>query len=99
MAVTVSAVQRLGRLLSTFTVQATADADVTTGNVAHGLGFIPDFVIITPLLPEGVLKRWSWDVANTDATNIVLIGANVVGSGAATPQIRCWCGTIHSLVR
>lgn len=102
MAVTNSAVTPLtapSSNLSTCTVTATADGDTTTGNIAHGLPFTPTFAMITPILPQGGLKAWSWDAANTDGTNIVFVGNNVATSGTANPQIRVWFGRIHSLVR
>lgn len=102
MAVTNSAVTPLtapASNLSTCTVTATADGDTTTGNIAHGMSFTPDFALITPILPEGALKAWAWTAASTDGTNIVFTGNNVVGSGVAGAQIRVWFGRIMSLVR
>lgn len=98
-AVTVSAVTQLGQNLATCTIEATADADVASGNIAHGKGFTPDFAIITAILPQGVLKQWSWTPASTDGTNIVFTGANVVGSGVAGAQVRCWFGRVWSGAR
>lgn len=85
--------------LVTFTVTATADGDTTTGNIAHGLSYIPTFVILTPILPQGGLKAWSWDSVNTTITNVVLVGNNVVGSGTANPQLRAWVGRLHSIIQ
>lgn len=85
--------------LVTFTVIATADADVTTGNIAHLLSFTPTFVILTPILPMGALKAWSWDAANTTGTNVVLVGNNVAGSGNAGAQLRAWVGRLHSIIQ
>lgn len=92
-----------GRLIRTFTVTATADADVSTGNIAHGFldeagaAVAPDFALIMPLLVAGVLKGWA--VTTLDATNIALTGQNVVGSGNAGAQIRVVMFRIHGLVR
>src|SRR3990172_4217150 len=99
MAVSNTAAVALGNNLSTLTVTATADADVTTGNIVHGKGFTPDFAILTPILAPGGLKDWAWDQANTDATNIVFLGNNVAGSGVAGAQLRVWFGRVHSISR
>lgn len=99
MAVSNSAVVALGNNLSTCTITATADADTTTGNIAHGKAFTPDFAILTAILPQGELKAWSWDAANTDGTNIVFVGNNVAGSGNAGAQLRVWFGRVHSISR
>lgn len=85
--------------LATLTVTATADADVTTGNIAHTMPFTPDFSIVTPILPQGALKAWSWAQAATDGTNISWVGNNVAGSGVAGASLRVWFGRLHSLVR
>lgn len=102
MAVTVSAVTFLtppASNLATATIAATADGDVTTGLVAHGMSFTPNFAIITPLLPQGALKAWSWDQVNTGAVNIRFIGNNIVGSGVAGQQVQVWFGQLHTLIR
>lgn len=85
--------------LATLTVAATADGDTTTGNIAHTMLFTPDFAIVTPILPQGALKAWSWAQAATDGTNISFVGNNVVGSGVAGASLRVWFGRLHSLVR
>jgi hypothetical protein len=85
--------------LSTCTIIATADTDTTTGNIAHGFSFTPDYAILTPILPQGGLKAWSWAQASTDGTNIVFVGNNVAGSGNAGAQLRVWFGRVMSLVR
>lgn len=103
-AVTVSAVTNWGGgatvgNLRTCTVIATADADTTTGNIAHGLPFVPEIGIPIPLLPMGALKAWSWDRVNTDATNTVFVGNNVVGSGNAGIQLLCIFGRLNTMIR
>jgi hypothetical protein len=85
--------------LATLTVAATADGDTTTGNIAHTMTFTPDFAIVTPILPQGALKAWSWAQAATDGTNISFVGNNVTGSGVAGASLRVWFGRLHSLVR
>lgn len=102
MAVTVGAVTPLTPPLSNLslvTVIATADADVTTGLFAHGFSFTPDFALITPVLPQGALKAWSWAQAATTGTNISFVGNNVVGSGVAGVSVQMWFGRLHSLIR
>lgn len=95
----VAAVAGGGSNLRTCDITATADADATTGNIAHGFGFTPDYVEITPILAPGGLKAWAWDRANTDGTNIVFLGNNVVGSGNAGAQLRVVFGRRHSMIR
>lgn len=85
--------------LATCTITATADGDTTTGNIAHAMPFTPDFAIITPILPQGALKAWSWAQAATDGTNISFVGNNVTGSGVAGASVRVWFGRLHSIVR
>lgn len=102
MAVTVGTVTPLtppGGNLSLVTVIATADADVTTGSIAHGFSFTPDFALITPVLPQGALKAWSWAQASTGGTNISFVGNNVTGSGVAGVSVQMWFGRLHSLIR
>ena len=102
MAVTVSAVTFLtppASNLAQATITATADADTTTGLFAHGMSFTPNVAIITPVLPQGALKAWSWDQANTGATNIRFIGNNVTGSGVAGVSVQLWFGQFHTLIR
>jgi len=77
---------------------SSANADVTTGNMPHGLGAIPLDVSITPM----ALAFWSSIpfVATLDATDVVLTLANAVGSGdAVNIQIRTRVSLPHTLVR
>lgn len=85
--------------LVTCTITATADADTTTGNIAHGLSYIPTFAIITPIQPQGALKAWAWIAASTDITNIVFTGNNVATSGVAGASVRVWFGRLHSIIQ
>jgi hypothetical protein len=98
-AVTVSAVTQLGQNLATCTIEATADGDAGSGNIPHGKGFTPDFVIIIPLLPQGALKNWAWTVAGTDGTNIAFACGTAAGSGVAGQQVRMIFGRLHTEVR
>jgi hypothetical protein len=99
MAVTVTANTALsGANTKVWDIIATADADVGSGDIAHGFGEIPSIIQLIPTLPEGILKGWYLDLANTDATNIVLIGQNVMSSGDAQIQLRLVASRVHSMV-
>ena len=80
------------------TIEATADADVASGNIAHGLPFTPDIAWVIPILPQGALKAWAWTRASTGAVNIVFTGNNVVGSGVAGAQVLCVFGRLNTLI-
>lgn len=102
MAITVSAVTFLtppASNLAICTITATADADVASGNIAHGMSFTPDFALITPILPQGALKAWAWTAASTTGTNIVFTGNNVAGSGVAGASVQMWFGRLFSMIR
>lgn len=78
-------------------VEATADADVTTGNIAHGLGAVPQLLTLCPLLQaEAALSQWA--ITTADATNLVATAANAVGSGGAGNQVRLIASLPHSLI-
>jgi len=84
-AVTVAEVYRSAdRVL--WTVIATADGDVTTGNIAHGLGVIPH-VTIRPALSQALTALSAWTVAVPDVTNIVGTKLASTGSGNAGVQL------------
>lgn len=79
-------------------VEATADADVTTGNIAHGLGAAPAVLSLANLLqPSAALSAWA--VTTADATNLVLTASNAVGSGAAGNQVRVTTMVPHTLIQ
>lgn len=65
-------------------VTATADAD-TSHVIAHGLGFTPEIIILTPLQNQARLSLWNVVV---DATNIQLFKATTAGSGGGSAQLR-----------
>lgn len=76
-------------------VKATADAD-TTATCPHGLGVVPQEVIITPLLQASAgLSLWA--VTTIDATNVVLTKSTAVGSGNAANQVRVIAKKPHTL--
>lgn len=90
MAVTVTQISRTPTK-AVFGIEATADADVSTGNIAHGLGRVPGTVALTSLLQ--VLAGLSlWAVTTIDANNIVLTSSAAVGSGGAGDQVRLEVG-------
>ncbi len=97
MAVSNTAPAPLGRHVTTFTVTATADADTTTGAIAHGLPAAPDLVEIRGI--DAAARISGWIVTALDATNITLVKGVGVGSGAAPAQIRVTLAVLHSLVR
>lgn len=78
-------------------IESTADADITSGNIAHGLGAIPLSVKLTPLLTEFFTS--APNVSTIDGTNLVVTLANAVGSGVANAQMRIEAELPHSLVR
>lgn len=86
-----------GSLFRTFTVTATADADATTGAIAHGLPAAPDLIELRPIDPAARISLWV--VTAVDATNITLGKATTAGSGAAGAQLRVTLGVLHSIVR
>lgn len=81
-----------GRLIRTFTITATADADTTTGAIAHGFlneagaAVAPDICIITPILAAARISLWVNTVL--DATNVTLTKAITAGSGDAAAQVQ-----------
>lgn len=78
-------------------VEATADGDTDTGNVAHGLPAAPQDVALCPLLQaEAGVSLWA--VTTIDATNLVLTKSTGAGSGGAGNQVRVVASLPHSLV-
>lgn len=72
---------------------ATADADTTTGNIAHGLAITADQAdqeVVVTIEPIGVKAyAQAWVKASIDATNIVLTKTLTgAGSGDAAAQVR-----------
>ena len=98
MAITVTPNAALtGENIKVFDIISDADADTTTGNIAHGLGEIPQSVVITPVLAVARLSEW---IATTiDATNVVLSKTTATGSGDAAVQVRLVVAREHSMVR
>jgi len=79
-------------------VEATADGDLTSGNIAHGLGAVPLSVFVTPLQQAaGALSAWA--ATTLDATNVVLTKSGAAGSGVAGAQVRVEVALPHSLTR
>ena len=80
-------------------VEATADGDVTTGNIPHGLGVIPLDKSMCLLQVFAVAAQPCWAMTIADITNIVLEKAATAGSGVAGDQLRARVSLPHSLVR
>ena len=72
-----------------FDVETTADADVSSGNVAHGLGPGAPFKVFLTALQQAEALLSGWAVTTIDGTNVVLTASAAVGSGVAGAQIRC----------
>ena len=98
MAVTVTPNLALsGENTKVYDIISDADANTTTGNIAHGLGQIPQSVVITPVLAAARISAW---IATTvDATNVVLGKTTTAGSGNAAVQVRLIVARQHSMVR
>ncbi len=82
-----------------FSITATADADVTTGNVPHGLGAIPLDISGVQLISQALTALSAWAVTTVDITNVVCTKLASVGSGNASPQFRVRVSLPHSIVR
>ena len=80
-------------------VAATADVDVTTGPIPHGLGAIPLSKIMTPLQIFVLANRPNWAVTTCDGTNVVAGKTANGGSGIGGNQIRVDVSLPHSLVK
>ena len=80
-------------------ITATADADSTTGNVAHGLGAAPLDVSLCMLQVLATTAIPSWAITTKDATNLVAQKATGVGSGVAGAQVRMRASLPHSIVK
>jgi len=80
-------------------IAATADGDVTTGNIAHGLGATPLSKYLTMLQVFLITAAPHWALTTLDATNAVCEKAATVGSGVAGDQVRMEVSLPHSLVR
>lgn len=80
-------------------IAATADADLTTGNIPHGLGAIPLSKYLTMVQTFAPAAYPCWAVVTLDATNVVVDKQNIVNSGIAGDQVRVEVSLPHSLVR
>ena len=75
-------------------LEATVNADVTSGNIAHGLGVVPLSVYLTALLVEFYPSTPA--LTTIDTTNLVVTMANAGGVGG--DQMRIECSLPHSLI-
>ncbi len=94
MAVTVTAVKAVGYNTRSWTIIMDQDADVTTGNIAHGLPFTPDWYVLTPLNED--FFTGSYHIDTVDATNVVVHKTNAAGSGNAAPACLLTVGRLHT---
>lgn len=76
-------------------IEATADADVSSGNIAHGLGDAPLDISLVPLQAEHYLSAPY--VSTKDATNVVVTMENATNSGVAGAQTRVVIRRPHTL--
>lgn len=76
-------------------IEATADSDVSSGNIAHGLGDAPLDISLTALKPEHYLSTPY--VSTKDATNVVITMANATDSGVSGAQTRVIIRRPHSM--
>lgn len=65
---------------------AVSAAELSSGNIAHGLGAVPKEVEITPLVAV-VAASAGWAVTTIDATNIVLTRHTTGASTADTVRL------------
>lgn len=72
---------------------AASTSDVSSGNIAHGLGAAPLEVEITPVTAD-VATIPSWAATTIDATNIVLTRDS---TGAAASTVRLVAKRPHSI--
>lgn len=98
MAFTVTEVTALsGENVKVWDIIADADGDTASPNIPHGLGEIPQSVVITGLTAQSRLSAF---IATTiDATNIVVTKSTAAGSGNAAAQIRLIVSRNHSMVK
>lgn len=75
-------------------IEATADAD-TTATIPHGLGAIPEDIVITGLANAAAISLWR--ATTRDATNVVLTKSTTAGSGAAGIQVRAYIRKLNSV--
>jgi hypothetical protein len=82
MAITITPVTGLGAFEYAATVQFGADGDVSSGNIAHGLGVTPKEVYITATALGATVANFSATTIN--GTNIVITKDTGAASTACT---------------
>ena len=80
-------------------VTATADGDVTTGNIPHGLGAQPLCKYLTPTQIFAIAADPNWAITTCDPTNVVAGKLGTAGSGLAGVQVRVEVSLPHSLIK
>ena len=78
-------------------ITATANGDVTTGNVPHGLGATPLSAAIALIQNFAAAANPGWGLTTIDATNIVGTCSADAGTGVAGVQVRLEVQLPHSL--
>ncbi len=74
---------------------ASDGTDVTSGDIAHGLGVVPLEVSVSPITAD-LASIPSWAATTIDATNIVLTRD---ATGAAASSVRLVVKAPHSIGR
>lgn len=82
-----------------FEVSSTADAD-TGGNVLHGLGAVPDLVVLTPICTTCRLALWTSVPGGITDTLVTLSKLAIAGSSnPANPVLRLYVSLKGGRVR
>lgn len=97
MAVTVTTVLA-GYTTFAGTITATADADTTTGNIAHGLGVTPKILGGMQLISQALTALAAWALTTLGSTNLGFTKLASTGSGNASPQFQFFAMRPHSLI-
>lgn len=86
-----------GANIRTFDITSTADAD-TSVTVTHGLGFTPDFWIISPTLATAAAGT-CFSITTVGATTFAAVKSTNAGSGPGGVVARYYVGRIHSIIQ
>jgi len=86
MAITVTKLTPNGLETAVFNVVSTADADLNTGFIEHGLKTQPSIFILTPLQVNAVTAGWYIDAV--DDTSFRCVKKTTAASGVAGAQLQ-----------